>query len=84
MSLRLIQNQKIVEEHLIKCNECREKLNYIRNYMEENNVREQIELDYLKKIRIKTVLIAIGIIVFKKEETLSTKVYNFYEIDEMV
>lgn len=57
-----------MEEHLIKCNECREKLNYIRNYMEENDVREQIELDYLKKIRIKTriksVLIATGIIVF--------------------
>lgn len=63
-----------MEELLIKCNECREKLNYIKNYMEENDVREQIELDYLKKIRIKTrkksVLIAIGIIVFKKEEAI--------------
>lgn len=53
-----------MEEHLIKCNEYREKLNYITNYMEENDIREQIELDYLKKIRIKTVLIAIGMIVF--------------------
>lgn len=53
-----------MEKNLIKCNKCREKLNYIRNYMEENDAREQIELDYLKKIRIKTriksVLIAIG------------------------
>lgn len=61
------ESKKIVEEHLIKCDECREELNHIRDDMKENDTKEQIELDYLKKIRIKTriksVLIAIGIIV---------------------
>ena len=74
-----------MEEHLIKCNECREKLSYIRNYMEENDEREQIELDYLKKIRIKTriksVLIAIGIIgILKRRSKFAIIIsinYNF-------
>ena len=60
------ESKKIVEEHLIKCDECREELNHIRNDIKENDIKDQIELDYLKKIRIKTriksVLIAIGII----------------------
>ena len=62
-----IESKKIVEEHLINCNKCREELNYIRNDRKEDDRKEQIELDYLKKVRIKTrikaVLLAIGIII---------------------
>lgn len=61
------ESKKLVEEHLVQCEECQEKLKHIKEDMKENDNKEQIELDYLKKIRIKTriksVLIAIGIII---------------------
>ena len=60
------ESKKIVEKHLSECEECREELKLIQEDMKKNN-KEQIELDYLRKIRIKTriksVLIALAIIV---------------------
>ena len=60
------ESKKIVEKHLSECAECREELKLIQEDMKKSN-KEQIELDYLRKIRIKTriksVLIALAIIV---------------------
>ena len=61
------QSKKLVENHLKECEECQLELKHIQDDMKEKENREQIELNYLKKIRIKTrvksVLLAIGIIV---------------------
>lgn len=61
------ESKKMVENHLKDCKDCKEKLNEI---LEENKQNEKIqlkEIDYLKKIktenRIKSILIAIGIII---------------------
>ena len=60
------ESKKIVEKHLSECEKCREELKLIQEDMKKSN-KEQIELDYLRKIRIKTriksVLIALAIIV---------------------
>jgi len=60
------ESKKLVEEHLANCEECQAELKHIKEDMKRNDNKEQIELDYLKKIRIKTklksVLIAIGIV----------------------
>ena len=59
------ESKKMVEKHLSECEECREELKLIQEDMKKNN-KEQIELDYLRKIRIKTkiksILIALAII----------------------
>lgn len=61
------ESKKIVEKHLSECEECREKLKLIQEDIKGKNTKEQIELDYLRKIRIKTkiksILIAFAIIV---------------------
>lgn len=61
------ESKKLVEEHLAECEECQIELKHIKEDIKGNDNKEQIELDYLKKIRIKTkirsVLIAVGIIV---------------------
>lgn len=59
------ESKKMVEKHLSECEECRGELKLIQEDMKKNN-KEKIELDYLRKIRIKTkiksILIAIAII----------------------
>lgn len=61
------KSKKMVEEHLSECKNCQTELKQIKEDLKKSDCKEQIELDYLKKIRIKTkiksVLIAIGIIV---------------------
>lgn len=61
------KSKKLVEEHLVECKKCQTELKQIKEDLKKSDCKEQIELDYLKKIRIKTkiksVLIAIGIIV---------------------
>ncbi len=61
------ESKKLVENHLKECEECQLELKHIQDDMKQKDNREQIELNYLKKIRIKTrvksVLLAIGIIV---------------------
>ena len=60
------ESKKLVEKHLSECEACRERLKEIRNDIKENEVTQQKEIDYLKKIRrkskIKSIFIAIGII----------------------
>ncbi len=60
------ESKKLVEKHLSECEECRESLKLIQEDTKGKDNREQIELDYLKKIRIKSriksVLITLAII----------------------
>jgi len=60
------ETKKLVEKHLNECKECQDELKHIKDDMKKNDVKEKIELDYLKKVRIKSklrsLLIAIGII----------------------
>lgn len=61
------QSKKLVEKHLSECESCLEELKLIKEDMKNSNTKEQIELDYLKKIRIKSkiksVIIAICIVI---------------------
>ena len=60
------ESKKLVEEHIRDCENCQLELNHIQDDSKEKENKEQIELDYLKKIRIKSkiksILLAIGII----------------------
>lgn len=60
------ESKKLVEKHLNGCLDCQIKLKNIREDHKNIDNKEQIELDYLKKIRIKTriksILLALGII----------------------
>ena len=60
------ESKKLVEKHLSECEECREALKFIQEDTKGKNNKEQIELDYLRKIRIKTriksILMALAII----------------------
>lgn len=60
------ESKKLVEKHLIECKNCSERLKEIREDIKENQNNQKKEIDYLKKIRrkskIKSVLIAIGVI----------------------
>ena len=60
------QSKKLVEKHLLECEECRSKFNEIKKDVENNENNQKRQIDYLKKIRrknfIKSVLISIGII----------------------
>lgn len=61
------ESKKLVENHLKDCNDCKEKLNEILEENKQNEKIQQREIDYLKKIktksRIKSILIASGIII---------------------
>ncbi len=61
------KSKKLVEEHLAECKNCQAELKQIKEDLKRSDIKEQIELDYLKKVRIKTkiksMLIAIAIIV---------------------
>lgn len=60
------ESRKLVEKHLLTCEKCRKKLDEIKTDMQENENNQKKEIDYLKKIRrksrIKSILIALGII----------------------
>lgn len=61
------KSKKLVEKHLIECEGCQKKLKEIKNDINETEKSQQKEIDYLKKVRIKSriksILIALGIIV---------------------
>ena len=61
------ESKKLVEKHLSECEKCRKRLENIRKDIKENENNQEKEIDYLKKIRrkarIKSILIALGIIV---------------------
>ena len=60
------ESKKLVEEHIKDCENCQLELKHIQDDSKEKENKEQIELDYLKKIRMKSkirsILLAIGII----------------------
>lgn len=60
------ESKKLVEKHLLKCDNCQTKLKEIKADIKENESIQKKEIDYLKKIRrksrIKSVILAIGII----------------------
>lgn len=61
------ESKKLVENHLKECKDCKEKLNEILEDSKINEKTQQKEIDYLRKVRIKSrvksILIAIGIII---------------------
>lgn len=68
------ESKKLVQEHLSKCQYCQTELNNIKKDIDDTSNKEKIELDYLKKVRIKTkiksiliaivILLVIAIIIF--------------------
>lgn len=62
------ESKKIVEKHLSECKVCQEKLKDIQQDIKTNEDSQKKQIDYLKKIRrrniIKSIMIAIGIILF--------------------
>lgn len=61
------ESKKLVEKHLKECKDCKEKLNEILEDSKLNEKTQQKEIDYLRKVRtksrVKSILIAIGLIV---------------------
>lgn len=61
------ESKKLVENHLKECKDCKEKLNEILEDSKINEKTQQKEIDYLRKVRtksrVKSILIAIGLIV---------------------
>ena len=61
------ESKKLVENHLKECKNCKEKLNEILEDNKLNEKMQQKEIDYLRKIRIKSriksILVAIGLII---------------------
>ncbi len=62
------ESKKLVEEHLQDCENCQLEFSHIKEDSKEKDHKEQIELDYLKKVRIKSkvksILLASAIILF--------------------
>lgn len=62
------ESKKLVDKHLIECQECQNKFKEIENDIKENESNEKKQIDYLKKIRrknkIKSLMTALGIIIF--------------------
>ena len=60
------ESKKLVEEHLKDCKNCQLELKHIQDDSKTKENKEQIELDYLKKIRIrakiKSILLASAIL----------------------
>ena len=48
------ESKKLVEEHLQDCENCQLEFSHIKEDSKEKDHKEQIELDYLKKVRIKS------------------------------
>lgn len=63
-----VESKKIVEKHLSECSSCKKKLEEIKVDIKENELNQQKEIDYLKKIRrktkVKSIAIALAIIFF--------------------
>lgn len=61
------ESKKLVDKHLIECEECQEKLNDIKCDIEKNQDNQKKQIDYLKRVRrknnVKSILIAILVIV---------------------
>lgn len=61
------ESKKLVEKHLLACENCQEKLEELKTEVTENQENQKKEIDYLKKIRrksrIKAILMAIAIFI---------------------
>lgn len=60
------ESKKVVERHLSECNICQKRLKDIKQDIKNNEITQEKEIDYLKKIRIKnrikSIFIAVGIL----------------------
>lgn len=60
------ESKKVVEKHLSECEMCQKKLKEIKQDIEDNEITQEKEIDYLKRIRIKnrikSIFVAIGIL----------------------
>jgi len=60
------ESKKIVEKHLSECDMCQKRLMEIKQDIEDNEITQEKEIDYLRKIRIKnrikSIFIAVGIL----------------------
>lgn len=56
------ETKKFVDEHLKSCNKCKEYLQHINEELNKDDNKEKIELDYLRKIRLKTKIKSIVIV----------------------
>ena len=60
------ESKKVVEKHLAGCDMCQKRLKEIKQDIEDNEITQEKEIDYLKKIRIKnrikSILVAVGIL----------------------
>ena len=60
------ESKKVVEKHLSECDMCQKRLKEIKQDIEDNEITQEKEIDYLKKIRIKnrikSILVAVGIL----------------------
>ena len=60
------ESKKLVESHLLECEECKKRLLQIKEENQKKDTKERIEIDHLKKVRIKSriksILIALAII----------------------
>lgn len=79
------KSKRLVEEHLAECEICQNQLKQIKEDIKDIDNKEKIELDYLRKIRIKTriksVLMAIGIILLI---ILGIFLNNFAKINSII
>ena len=60
------ESKKVVEKHLSECDMCQKRLKDIKKDIEDNEITQEKQIDYLKKIRIKnrikSIVTAIGIL----------------------
>ena len=79
------ESKKLVEKHLLKCDNCQTKLKEIKADIKENESTQKKEIDYLKKIRrkskIKSVILAIVIILIL---CFITYLYKFIIINNIM
>ena len=55
------ESKKLVESHLLDCDNCKQKLNDIKKDILEHNDTQSKQIDYLKKVRRKSILKAFRI-----------------------
>ena len=54
------ESKVFVEKHLNECTNCKHRFNEIKKDINENEDNNQKEIDYLKKVRIKSKIKSIG------------------------
>lgn len=79
------ESKKVVEKHLSECDMCQKRLKEMKQDIENNEIIQEKEIDYLKKIRmknrIKSIGMAIGIILIF---LLCIYLINFVKINSII